>query len=140
MQLHEIDILLEADADQTGHFQAVLAAGKIEARVRVATCDADALALLHGPELPDLIFLDSGLPGADAVGVMRAIRADPNLVSVPVVVLGDRADERLPAADDADRGPLRRLRRTLEPADLFDLVRSVASLGLCIITHAEEAR
>lgn len=50
-----------------------------------------ALASLRGrrtPEvLPDLIFLDLNLPGGSGFQVLAAVKGDPDLAGVPVIVL-----------------------------------------------------
>lgn len=43
---------------------------------------------------PQLILLDLNLPGADGREVLREIKADPDLKSIPVIVLTTSSDER----------------------------------------------
>jgi signal transduction histidine kinase len=50
------------------------------------------LAAKHGP---DLIILDVGLPGMDGQDVLHALRSNPRLASVPVLVVTGRTDEEL---------------------------------------------
>jgi CheY-like chemotaxis protein len=40
-----------------------------------------------GSERPDLILLDISLPGMDGLEVLKRIRADPALESIPVIAL-----------------------------------------------------
>jgi CheY-like chemotaxis protein len=47
---------------------------------------AAALRQLHG-ELPDLLILDVMLPGLNGFEVLKAIKSDPRLKSLPVIVL-----------------------------------------------------
>ncbi len=62
----------------------------------------DALAHLgHGGQhdanrraLPGLILLDLNIPGIDGRGVLKAIKEDPRLRSIPVVVLTTSSDQR----------------------------------------------
>ena len=42
---------------------------------------------------PDLIILDRMLPGLDGLEICRALRADPNLGAVPILMLTARAEE-----------------------------------------------
>jgi signal transduction histidine kinase/DNA-binding response OmpR family regulator len=42
---------------------------------------------------PDLVLTDVMMPGLDGFGLLRAIRTDPALASVPVIVLSARAGE-----------------------------------------------
>jgi chemosensory pili system protein ChpA (sensor histidine kinase/response regulator) len=64
-----------------------------------ANAVADGAQLLlfvqtHPP--PALILLDVHMPHVDGIGVLRALRADPRLATLPVVVFS--ADERYRAA------------------------------------------
>lgn len=49
--------------------------------------DGEAALELARSEPPDLVFLDVMLPGLSGLDVLRALRADPALESVPVIVL-----------------------------------------------------
>jgi two-component system chemotaxis sensor kinase CheA len=63
--------------------------------VRVATDGRDALARL-AEEPADLVLTDIEMPNLDGFGLTEAIRADPGLANVPVLILTSRAS-------DADR-------------------------------------
>lgn len=66
-------------------------------RVRVANHGRKALELACA-EIPDLILLDVSMPEMDGYEVMRALRADPRTVRVPVIFLTARTsieDEEL---------------------------------------------
>ncbi len=60
--------------------------------VLVASNGVDALRIAR-TERPDLIVLDLGLPGRDGLDVTRELRRDPDVASVPIVMLTARADE-----------------------------------------------
>lgn len=68
--------------------------------VGVVTNGAAALRFLRrkapytAAERPDLILLDLNLPTVDGREVLSEIKADPDLNSIPVVVLTTSADER----------------------------------------------
>ncbi len=47
---------------------------------------------------PDLVLLDLNIPGLDGLGVLRALRHRPGLVSLPVVVLTSSTNPRDVAA------------------------------------------
>jgi CheY-like chemotaxis protein len=51
----------------------------------------DALNMLQ-QDHPDLILLDVLLPGMNGIDVLRHIKADPNLASIPVVVMTASGD------------------------------------------------
>src|SRR5580704_12613269 len=46
----------------------------------------EAMALLQ-EEVPDLVIVDFMMPLLDGAGVIKAMRADPKLASVPVIVI-----------------------------------------------------
>jgi DNA-binding response OmpR family regulator len=57
------------------------------ARVSVACDGAEALALLARDPLPDLVLLDLWMPKLDGFGVLKAMREDPRLAQVRVIVM-----------------------------------------------------
>jgi len=76
--------------------------GKTRYNIRLEHCESgdDALALLQerraetlgGAGLPTLVLLDLNLPGTDGREVLRELRADEALNTIPVVVLTTSAD------------------------------------------------
>jgi two-component system alkaline phosphatase synthesis response regulator PhoP len=56
------------------------------------TSGPDALASARAA-VPDAIVLDLMLPGLDGLDVCRALRADPDTASVPIIMLTARAEE-----------------------------------------------
>jgi CheY-like chemotaxis protein len=89
-----IDILLvednEADIRLT---QEVFNDSKVRNKLLVANNGEEALACLRqqgkyrGSARPDLILLDLNLPIMDGRELLALIKADPNLKSIPVVIL-----------------------------------------------------
>lgn len=67
--------------------------GRVENPMDVVKDGVEALAYLRGEgawagtPLPDLILLDLNLPRMDGREVLAAIKADPRLMAIPVVVL-----------------------------------------------------
>jgi phosphoserine phosphatase RsbU/P len=61
--------------------------------VHTAVLDTEALATLRGERF-ELVLVDADLPGMGAPGFVSALRADPQLSSIPVLVLS--------AGDDVD--------------------------------------
>ena len=65
----------------------------IDACIEVAEGGAQALAWLRGdgaggpPPRPDLILLDLKMPSVDGHQVLQAIKADPRMRQIPVVVM-----------------------------------------------------
>jgi DNA-binding response OmpR family regulator len=60
-------------------------------RVHVATNGLDALARLRAGEIPCVVLSDARMPRMDGFELERELRRDPQLSSVPVIVItGDR--------------------------------------------------
>lgn len=53
----------------------------------VASCGADGLLHLQAGPPPDLVLLDLFMPMLDGRTVLEQMRADPRLVSVPVILM-----------------------------------------------------
>ena len=63
-----------------------------QAEVHTAEDGEAALAALRGAEvLPDLLLLDINMPGLSGFDVLAALKADPRLARVPVVMLTSSA-------------------------------------------------
>ena len=100
--------------------------------------DAEA-ALLHlASHTPDLVLLDMHLPGMQGDELVRAIRADARLSSVPIVLLA-------PSELHAER--LRRLGvdahccllKPISVQGLMQWVSKIDSLGVALVTDEEAA-
>ena len=59
----------------------------------VAVGDGAAAIAACQSQRPDLAVLDVMMPGTSGLDAIRAIRADPNLVDLPVILLTARAQE-----------------------------------------------
>jgi CheY-like chemotaxis protein len=65
--------------------------------LEIARDGEEALQHLHSRDaenLPALILLDINLPKVDGFEILRAIRADSKMRSVPVIVLSSSSDQR----------------------------------------------
>ena len=97
---------------------------------------ADALSFLRGEEPyegkapPDVVLLDLNLPRGDGRDVLRAMRHDPELRDIPVVILtGTNAEH---AEFEALR-PDAFLTKPIDFDRLAQAVRTVANLGFTIV-------
>jgi len=67
-----------------------------------SACDGDEGLAMLDENPPDLVILDIQMPRMDGLGVLRSIRADAKLTSLPVVVLtADASRETVIAAINA---------------------------------------
>jgi adenylate cyclase len=118
--------------------------------VAAATTGEEALGAIRA-DVPDLVLLDVVMPGLSGYDVCRAIRADPALAILPVVMvtaLGER-EERVKGleagADDFLSKPVNppelvaRVRSLLRIRRLYEVVQRQAE-QLAALNHTLEAR
>ena len=98
---HSVDILLvEDNADHVELILKALRDNNVLNEVRVVTNGEEALDFLYrrgeyaDAPRPGLILLDIKLPKVDGIEVLRRIKADPKLKSIPVVMLTTSAGEK----------------------------------------------
>ena len=83
-------LLAEDNADMRAYISRLL----VERRYSVeAAADGEAALDAARRQPPDLILSDVMMPGLDGFGLVRAVRADPILAQVPIIVLSARAGE-----------------------------------------------
>jgi CheY-like chemotaxis protein len=82
-------LLVEDDPGDVLLIKEAFADHKLNNTLLVASDGVEALELLRSPdtERPDLVLLDLNLPRKDGRDVLREIKADDALRSIPVVVL-----------------------------------------------------
>jgi len=95
-ELEAIDILLVEDNPNDAELtQRALKKANLGAHLQIVRDGAEALDyLLSERPKPKVVFLDLKLPKIDGVEVLRRVRADERLRSVPVVVLTSSQEER----------------------------------------------
>ncbi len=84
-------LLADDNADMRGYVANILQQGGYD--LEVASDGAAALAAIRRGPPPDLVLTDVMMPGLDGFGLLRALRADPALSGVLVVLLSARAGE-----------------------------------------------
>ena len=131
------DILLiednEADvALTTAGFRDAL----VDAQVHVARDGEEAMAFLQsgGHALqPDLVMLDLGLPKGDGFEVLEAMKADPKLKSIPVIVMsGSHRSEDQRRAYRLQ--PVGYIVKPVEKDKYFAAIRSIKELWFHTLT------
>ena len=93
-QSRPVEILLvEDDPGDVLMTREAFADHKVQNQLHVVTDGAQAMSFLRGEDQyagsprPDLVLLDLNLPKMDGREVLQAIKSDPDLASIPVVVL-----------------------------------------------------
>ena len=92
-------------------------------RVQVAPDGQAGLEMLR-QQRPDLVVCDVNMPGLDGFGVLAAVRGDPQLAALPIILLtalSERGDMRKGMASGADDY----LPKPYDPKELVDAVAAV---------------
>ncbi len=93
----EIEILLvEDNPGDVELIREALSEGKLRNQLHVAWDGVEALDFLrhgNGHRCPDLILLDLNLPKKNGKEVLEEIKSDPNLRTIPVVILTSSKEE-----------------------------------------------
>ena len=92
-------LLVEDNPDDAELVRIAMADAGITAELEVVVDGGQALAYVHRQApfadraRPDLVLLDLNLPGIDGRQVLREIKSDPELCSIPVVVMSTSVDD-----------------------------------------------
>jgi two-component system response regulator len=129
------DILLVEDNPNDAELtQRALRKGGFEDRLTIVRDGAEALDYLFASgaysgrnieDRPKVVFLDLKLPKVDGIEVLRRIRSDDRLKTVPVVVLTSSHEER----DITQCYRLGVNSYVVKPVDFDSFYKSVAELG-----------
>lgn len=79
-------LLVDDDPDDVELTRMMLGQARLPLDVSFAGSGGEALARLNGGGSPDLILLDLNMPVMSGEDVLRALKDDPRLRSIPVVV------------------------------------------------------
>lgn len=123
-------LLVEDDPADAGLAKRALREGKIQCRVNHVRDGVEAMAYLRRGDgyadapRPDLVLLDLNMPRLDGSGVLSAMKSDPDLKTIPVVIL---------TTSDVDRdvnasyllGANSFITKPMDMDDFFDAIRSV---------------
>jgi CheY-like chemotaxis protein len=110
-------LVIDDDKDTRETISFVLAAEGHE--VRGAMDGVAALSELQHRGRPSLILLDMMMPRLDGEGFMEALRSDPSLADIPVVMLTAHPAARKKAAELGAAGCLQK------PVELVELLATV---------------
>lgn len=124
-----VDILLVEDNPQDAELTLhSLKKHGVSSRVHLARDGAEALAWLGdgSSPRPRIVVLDLKLPKVDGLEVLRRIRAEPRIRTLPVVVLSSSREER----DLVECYKLGVNSYVVKPVQFEDFARAVADLGL----------
>ena len=113
----------------------------LTARGFVVDAHGDGLAALDAArrQPPELVLTDVMMPGLDGFGLLAALRADPALGAVPVVLLSARAGQEA-TAEGLHRGADDYLVKPFSAAELLARVGTHVALGRLRREIADAAR
>ncbi len=134
-----IEILLvednEPDLDLT---MEALESGKLHNRVHVARNGIEALEFLRregkhaGAPRPHLILLDLNMPRMDGRETLAEIKKDPNLHSIPVVVLTtSKSEEDIARSYELQCNCY--INKPVDLAQFMRVVRAIEDFWLCVV-------
>jgi chemotaxis family two-component system response regulator Rcp1 len=123
-------LLVEDNPGDVRLFQEALKGCTLPCKVRVARDGEDArnILFLHRADaepLPDLIVLDLNLPKLTGDQILLLIKADPELRSIPVVILSSSDNK----ADIQRSYENQAACYLVKPPNLFDYLRMVKACG-----------
>ncbi len=131
-------LLVDDDPDCRMLVRDAISESKVNNQVIEAQNGQEALDILHrrgqwaDTPAPGLIYLDIEMPGMDGQQTLRAIRSEPALRDIPVVMMTGVADEeqmRLAATNGANS-------YTIKPANAEQFLRTVlASTNYWLTIH-----
>jgi signal transduction histidine kinase len=127
-------VLLADDNSDMREYVRRLLAGQYQ--VRTVGDGVAALAAMRR-QRPDLLLSDVMMPRLDGFGLVRAVRADPALADLPVVLLSARAGEEA-SIEGLEAGADDYLIKPFSAREL--LARVSANLKMAQLRHALEAR
>ena len=130
-------LLVEDNPGDVELFRRGLGAGKVSNRLTVAEYGADALAHLRGDlgetgRRPQLIVLDLDLPDMSGLDILAALKADPGLRRIPVVVMtGSAAETDIVRSYDLQASGY--LTKPFDPRDFVRVVLGVEDYWLSLV-------
>ena len=108
--------------DDPGMVQALAKALRPLGRLRFATLGADALRLI-AESRPDIVLLDAQMPGLSGFEVLDAIKADPALADLPVIMVTSPAEAEFEQAG-LEKGAADFIAKPIHPAIVQARVRT----------------
>jgi len=140
MKTQRVDILLVEDSPADVDLaRAALKAAGFSGSLHVATNGDEAMAFVHregehrDAPRPDLVLLDINVPRLDGRGVLRAIRADSDLETIPVIAMSSSDTLK----DVSELYALHANAYVCKPVDLNDFFQAIESIVNFWFGHAK---
>ena len=91
-------------------------------------CDGYSAIAMAQKEKPHLIILDLGLPAGDGFAVLKNLQLNPNLASIPVIVLTAR-DPEANEKRTIDSGAVAFFQKPADNEELLGVIRASLQVG-----------
>lgn len=127
-------LLVDDDEDCRTLIRDAIAECKVSNQIHECRNGREALEFLRNQDAPrpGLIYLDIEMPGLDGQATLRAIKSDPHLRDIPVVMMTGVAEEK--QMEEAARNGANSY--TLKPANAEQFLRTVlASTNYWLTIH-----
>jgi adenylate cyclase len=105
----------------------------------IAAADGEAALAVIREQQPDLVLLDIMMPKLDGIGAVKAMKADPGLPFIPVILVTARADAKDVVAG-LEAGADDYLTKPVDQAALMARVRAMLRIKALHDTVQEQAR
>ncbi len=132
-------LLVEDNAGDVRLTREVMKEGGVESMLRVAMDGEEALRMLRKEgghaclPMPDLIILDLNLPRMNGIEVLRAIKEDPSLRRIPVLVMTtSEAAEDVNAAYDLNANCY--IAKPCDFTSYMDVIQVIKGFWLTVVT------
>ena len=146
MKPEPVEILLVED--NPGDVELTLDAleqAKVRNTVSVVNDGVEAMAFLRkegdyaDAKRPDLVLLDLNLPRKDGQQVLEEVKADPELRSIPVVVL-TTSESEVDVLESYDKHAAAYLVKPVNFSQFADLIRSIEGFWLTVVKYSSHGR
>ena len=139
MNVDTIEVLLIEDSPSDARLtQEAFRDGKIRNNLTIVTDGAEGLAYLQregryaSVQRPDLVLLDLNLPKVDGREVLRRIKNDPQLQSIPVVILTtSEAEEDVAKAYEYHANCY--IRKPVDLSRFLEIVSAIENFWLTVV-------
>lgn len=131
-------LLIDPHSEDVRLFLEALESEKVANHVHTVSSGAEALDFLHQrgehatAARPDLILLDTDLPGMDGRELLETLGDDPELTGIPVIVLtGSEDAEEVARAYELNANAY--VQKPVAPEEFIDVVRDLENFWLEIV-------
>lgn len=130
-------LLVEDEPGDVEMIRIAITEGRYPCQITVAEDGIEALSLLQRPSpaplpLPDLVLLDLNMPRMNGRDVLKAMKADPALARIPVVVLTTSEAER-DIAQSYDLGAASYVVKPIDVEQIFHAIHGIEDYWFGIV-------